>query len=184
MKKTDRSSFKEQKMSLPDGQYIKIRPLNVGDGRALSEFYSTVPEEDFRFYCPHPLDEQHATQNAEKADSPTEIVLVAEAHDNSICGYAWLRWEKTDSPCSTFGICISRSCQGHGLGRALMTCLFETARGIAPQIVHLTVQKANAKGLKLYISMGFKVIKEQVRPAGFQPGLKAEPEYLMEMQLK
>mgnify|MGYP000117906041 CR=1 FL=1 len=184
MKPADIEKFGNIATELANGEIVIIRPLQKTDGNALASFYASVPREDFRFYCPHPLDDKHAAENTSKAESPCEIVLIAENAQKEIAGYAWLRWQNENSDCSTFGICIRRTYQGRGLGQSLMSELFKIGKKIAPPVVHLTVQKANAKGFNLYSKMGFKIIKEQIRPANFQPGLQAEPEYMMELRLR
>ncbi len=175
----NRCLFGPIKTFLKDGRTVTIRALERSDGEALTAFYAGVPRSDFRFYCPHPLDREHALANAATADSPTEIVLVIETTDHRIGGYAWLRWTTGSNQC-TFGICIHPDFQNAGTGRIIMTRLMEIGRTLAPPVIQLTVQQANTRGVKLYTSMGFKVIREQVRPKGFQPGLDAELEYAME----
>ena len=122
-------------------------------------------------------------ENASKAESPYEIVLVAENENKNIIGYTWLRWKNNTSTVSTFGICISRPYQGLGLAKKIIIKLLKISKQIAPSTIHLTVQKANKKALKLYLSMGFQIIKEQMREANPQYGFEAEAEYLMEYKL-
>jgi len=182
MKPADRKTFGPVVVTLKDGRKATVRPLLGTDGDALAAFYASVPPGDYRFYCPHPLDREHALANAAKADSPFEIVLVAEGTKKEIGGYAWLRWDNEKADRSTFGICVRQAYQGSGVGRALATRLFAVGRKLAPPVIQLTVQKANQRGVSLYTSLGFKVVREQIRPAGFQPGLAAELEYAMERQ--
>ena len=115
--------------ALRDGTSATIRPLRETDADALAEFYAAVPPEDNRFYAPHPLDRDHARQNAAAALSPTQVVLVLEPPTGGIGGYAWFRWEE-GADRSGFGICLRRDFQGSGAGRLLMQRLLE----IAPEI--------------------------------------------------
>jgi len=85
----------------------------------------------------------------------------------------------------SFGICIGRDLQGRGVGRALMVRLAEVAESVGPPVMQLTVQLANARAVALYRSMGFRVVREQMRAnddAGY--GFPPEPEYLMERETR
>lgn len=176
----DRRRFPAVPVTLRDGRTAVIRPLLSADGEAMVEFYAAVPSQDFRFYCPHPLDRAHALANAARADSPLELVQVLDLGDGRIGGYAWCRWNDPQAPQSVFGLCVRPECQNAGAGRALMGRVLEIARVLGPPRIALTVQKANPRAVALYRSMGFCVVREQVRPAGFQPGLPEDPEYAME----
>lgn len=169
---------------LKGGSTAIIRPLLPADGKALAAFYANVPEEDIRFYCPHPLDREHALRNAAKADSPFEVVLVLETPEKAIGGYAWYRWANEHSEKSTFGICISRPYQRLGAGRALMTRLLEIAKAAGPPVISLTVQLANPRAVKLYQDMGFHVVREQLRKGNPAVGWADEPEYYMELLIR
>lgn len=161
---------------LKNGKPAVIRPLDPSDAEALAAFYAAIPRKDIRFYNPHPLTREMALKNAAAAFSPLEAVLIL-AVESGIGGYAWYRW-KQDAPASGFGICIRTDFQDSGAGRALMTRLMEIAATVGPPVMHLTVQKANARAFALYSSMGFKVVREQM--VGARAEFAAEPEYAME----
>ena len=56
--------------------------------------------------------------------------------------------------------------------------LKEIAVTVGPPLMTLTVQKKNPKAVELYTRMGFRIIREQLRPAD------NEPEYYMEMPVR
>ena len=170
--------------TLRNGLGALLRPLAPDDGEVLAAFYAEVPREDIRFYCPHPLDREHALRSASRAHSPQEVVLVLEVPGVGIGGYAWYRWEGADAERSGFGICISRACQGVGAGKLLMTRLLEIAREIGPAVMCLTVQLANAPALALYRQTGFRVVREQTRQHDPAFGFGPEPEYYMERPVR
>ena len=168
---------------LKQGDTATIRHLEPSDAEALAAFYAAVPLEDFRFYAPHPLDREHALQNAAKAHSPHEVVLVLDdGHD--IGGYAWYRWDGDAAEKSGFGICIGRPYQNAGAGRLLMTRLLDIARTVGPPVMCLTVQCANTRAVKLYTSMGFQVVREQMLRRGPDSPFADEPEYYMELTVR
>jgi RimJ/RimL family protein N-acetyltransferase len=161
-----------------------IRQLTLQDGEALADFYESIPPEDFRFYCPHPLTRTKAKEMAAAALAPRQVVLVLEAPDHTIGGYAWFRWQEENASKSGFGMCLRRDFQGTGAARAIITPLLQIAREVGPPVMSLTVQKANVRGVELYKKMGFGIVREQVRPAKPEFGLEAEPEYYMELKLR
>ena len=176
--------FPSQCVTLKDGREALIRPLAAKDGEALGDFYEAVPPEDFQFYCPHALTRAKAREKAESAMAPRQVVLVLEAGDRIIGGYAWYRWQSDDAPTSVFGICLRRDFQGTGAGRAIMARLLQIAREVGPPVMSLTVQKTNVRGIELYKQMGFEIIREQIRPAKPEFGLEPEPEYYMELRVR
>jgi ribosomal protein S18 acetylase RimI-like enzyme len=183
MRPEDQERFGPVHAALRDGREVILRPLSATDGEALGDFYESVPSGDYRFYCPYPLTRERALQNAREADGPFGVTLVAQEPDTGrILGYAWYRWKDESSAKSDFGICIRRGHQDVGIGRTLMTRLFEIARCVGPPVMQLTVQLANTRAIELYRKMGFVVVAEQMR----QPteAFPAEPEYRMERRCR
>jgi ribosomal protein S18 acetylase RimI-like enzyme len=168
---------------LRSGRRVTLRPLLPADADALGDFYEAIPREDFRFYYPHPLTREKAAENAKAADDPRQVVVVLETDEGAIGGYAWFRWRQ-GAESSGFGICVRRDLQGTGAGRLLMTRLLEMARCAGPPAMHLTVQKANARAVALYRSVGFAVVREQTRRANPELGFDEEPEYYMERTVR
>jgi len=154
------------------------------DGKILGDFYEAIPAADVRFYCPHALTREKAMENAAAALNPYRVVLVVEAANGQIGGYAWFQWTDDRSPASTFGICIRRGFQGQGLGKMLMTRLLRIAQTDGPPVMSLTVQKANPRAIELYRSMDFEIVREQMRPARPEWNMESEPEYCMERRVR
>ena len=179
MQHEERARFAPVLAGLKDGGQITLRPLSPSDGEAMTEFYLSVPREDYRFYSPHPLTREEALKTVERhRDTDAFVCVVGVDAEGRIVGYAWYDWDGPDSAASVFGICIRREFQGSGTGQALIGRLFEIAREIGPERMSLTVQKANPRAVALYRKMGFAVVREQTRPA-FEE-FPADPEYYME----
>ena len=177
MKAEDHRQFDKVRVQLRNGTAVTVRPLTADDAEALGDFYESVPPEDNRFYCPHPLTRPWARKIA-AANDPFFICLVMEGGDGRIVGYAWTRWRDETSDRSNFGICIRRGFQGAGAGQALTTRLLEIARHSAPPVIGLTVQVANTSALALYEKMGFRIVRRQLRTSD------DEPAYHMEIALR
>ena len=163
-------------VTLKDGRSATVRPVHTDDGEALTEFYAGIPVEDYRFYCPHPLDREHALAKVARADDPGFVCLVLEDQDKRIGGYGWYQWTP-GSPSSVFGACLLREFQGCRAGATLMSCLLDEARVYGPGMMTLTVQKANPAAVHLYAKMGFVIVGEGVRKRD------NEPQYRMQLLL-
>jgi len=169
--------------TLRDGRSVRLRPLSAADAGALGDFYTSLPRETWRFYCPPCLTREDAARRAAEADAATVVCLVAEEPSSrAIVGYAWYRWkDDASSPgprSSTFGICLREAYRGAGLGHALIARLLEIAREVGPPVMALTVQLANPRAIALYQKMGFRIVRQQVRDR--IGDFAAEPEYAME----
>lgn len=174
--------FPAVSVNLRNGEMVTLRPLSDDDGESLAAFYEGIPREDIRFYCPHPLDREHAFANAEKASEPNLAVIVLETPDRQVGGYAWFRWREADAEKSHFGICVRRDYQGLGAGHALMSRLMKVSAEVGPSVMCLTVQLANDRAVALYRKMGFLVVREGTREAFAE--FPAEPQYWMERQCR
>ncbi|MBI3945733.1 MAG: GNAT family N-acetyltransferase [Armatimonadetes bacterium] len=178
MLEQDRRRFPPVPAALKDGRVVVIRHIAGEDADAFADFYEAIPRADVRFYCPHPLTRERAAEEAAAADHPFRVRLVAVDDGGVIAGCAHYGWRDAESPAGGFGICCRRGYQGCGLGRALMTRILEIAREVGPPLMYLTVQKTNARAVALYQSMGFEIVREQVRRAFDE--FPAEPEYFMQ----
>jgi len=172
-----RESIRSVRRTLRDGRSVVLRLLTSEDGDRLARFYSGIPREDVRFYCPHPLDRDHAHRNADTADAPDNTVLVMVA-GGDIVGYCWVRAKPGESDFGTFGICVSRGFQGCGAGVQLIERLLEITDSQGPPVIHLTVQEANGRAVGLYQRFGFRITRRGTREATF--GFPEEPQVWME----
>ncbi|MBT3377614.1 MAG: GNAT family N-acetyltransferase [Lentisphaerae bacterium] len=164
MDPTIRKTFPEREATLRDGRTVTVRCLRTDDAERLARMYGEIPMEDIRFYCPHPLDREHAVENAGRADAPGRVTIVAVA-DAEIVGYCWVRRRSPTALQGHFGICLRQSHQSCGLGGVIMKRLFEIVDAIGPSVVQLTVQPANSRAVKLYLSLGFRITRRGMRRA-------------------
>lgn len=179
MNQIDQSRFPPSGVTLKNGHQALIRLLQESDENALGDFFESVPHEDYRFYRGRPLTRELAHKTAGEASDPQRVVLILIAPTGEIGGFNWYAW-KQGSTTSVFGICVRRGFQNIGAGAALMERLIEISRVIGPPEMCLTVQLANARAVRLYQQMGFRVVREQMRKASNL--FPAEPEYFMSMK--
>jgi ribosomal protein S18 acetylase RimI-like enzyme len=182
MKPEDRVQAPPLRVTLRDGRPIAIRLLQVSDGEAMADFYAAIPDKDGRYYIgPSGRTREKALARAAMADSPYEVCLVLADDAGMLHGEAWFRWsaERTDQ--STFGIAIRRTMQGVGAGRLIMTRLMEIGDAYGPPVMNLTAQEENERAWKLYTSMGFVILRRQIRPA--REDAPPLPEFYMERDM-
>ncbi|MEI6520952.1 MAG: GNAT family N-acetyltransferase [bacterium] len=167
MKPQDRQFATPRRLTLRDGRNITVRLLNSMDAEAIVDFYAAIPDEDGVYYMPPSCrTREKALERAAMVDDPYEVCLVLVDDDGMIHGEAWYRWDdKERKNQSWFGIAIRRTMQGVGAGRIIMTRLMEIGDLYGPPVMDLTVQVENERAWKLYTSMGFKIIRQQMRDA-------------------
>ncbi|MHC4885502.1 MAG: GNAT family N-acetyltransferase [Planctomycetota bacterium] len=168
---------------LKNGRTLTVRLLEACDAEPFVEFYGAIPAEDNRYYIgADGCTPEKARARADRAESPVEVCLVLDGGDGRIYGEAWYSWKDEENAKSTFGICISRELQGQGAGKGIMSALMDLSAKVGPEIMTLTVQKENERAADLYQKLGFKIIKEQIRPA--RKDCPELPEYYMERQTR
>lgn len=183
MKATDRYLAASRHVTLRDGRRITIRLIEPADLPAILEFYHDVPPEDSIYYrsTSAKLEEGAAQWVPVASDGPRMVCLVLADDVGGIHGEAWYEWKEDKPEMSTFGICIRRTMQGQGAGRLIMSRLMEIGDTYGPPLMNLTVQKENERAWKLYTSLGFKPLREQIRAA--REDAPAMPEFYMERHM-
>ena len=170
-------------ITLTDGRRMVIRPLAVTDGEALASFYADIPPEDGIYYLPPSGRTRNmALRYAAEADASADVVLVLADDSGTVHGEAWYRYKGEQRERATFGICVLRTAQGCGAGRALMGRLLEIADESGPAVIELTVQTENERARRLYERMGFEIVKKQMREE--REDAPPMPEYAMERRRK
>jgi ribosomal protein S18 acetylase RimI-like enzyme len=74
---------------------------------------------------------------------------------NEPIGFAWLRWNGSDSV-EIEPVGIIYNYRGKGLGRALLLQALHQLKQLGAEIVRLGVWKSNATAVRLYQSLGFE----------------------------
>lgn len=183
MNTSDSAKVKPFVVTLKNGRKMTIRLLEPTDGEGFVEFYAAISPEDSRYYfSAADRTREKALARVAQADRATEVCLVIDGGDGRIYGEAWFRWNDEENAKSVFGICISRELQGLGVGKSIMNYLMELATDYGPELMAIEVQKENNRALKLYMKLGFKIIREQLRPA--RTDCEELPEYYMERKTR
>ena len=121
-------------------------------------------ERVFRFTA-----EQEAQLLQAKADSPDEVLLIAEV-DGAIAGTAGVdalgRRDKVRHR-ATFGISLDQAYWGLGIGTALTAACIECARQAGYEQLELEVVEDNVRAISLYRRAGF--VEYGCNPLGLRP---------------
>ncbi len=167
MKIKDRHYASPCRVTLRDGRALTIRLIEADDLPQAVAFYRDIPVKDGVYYRGSPTS---LVASAEKwvpaaADNPCMVCLVLVDDAGVIHGEASYEWKAEKPEISIFGICTRLTVQGQGAGRLILARLLEIGDTYGPPKMNLTVQLENTRAWKLYTSLGFKPIYEQMRPA-------------------
>ncbi len=105
---------------------------------------------------------------------PYSLRYVLEKEEK-IIGYSFVWLIKGEALLMTFA--IDPACRGRGLGRYFLLGLIEKLKGKA-EILQLDVRKSNLPAIRLYRSVGFRIVRE--RPKFYSDG---ETALMMELEL-
>ena len=105
---------------------------------------------------------------------PYSLRFVAE-HEGNVIAYAFIWLIKEEAFIMT--LAVDPEWRGKGIGRWFLERIIERLKGKA-HVVSLDVRKSNIPAIRLYRSLGFRVVKE--RPKFYSDGENA---LLMELQL-
>ncbi|KAI0304882.1 acyl-CoA N-acyltransferase [Russula brevipes] len=85
------------------------------------------------------------------------------SEEQPIVAYSMFRFDTEDDECALYcyELQVSQSAQRGGIGKSLMECLYNIARGWSMKKVMLTVFKENQPAFLFYQAMGFKVESDE-----------------------
>jgi len=134
--------------------------MRAGDAEALLRFYHGLSDATVHFYEPYsqPTPE-NMREVVERAVAGCDLALVLVTPDGEIVGHAFL--SDISAPEPTLGIGLADAWQNKGYGPQLMTRLLAEADARRHvEAVLLSVNKQNARALKMYTSFGFSIYGE------------------------
>lgn len=180
MKQDDSSIIQPLRVTLRDGRQKTVRLIEKSDLDQMRDFYRDVPVKDAVYYRASPEELVAGVEKwVEKAINRVLMVCLVLVDDaGAIHGEAWYSWDEAGSNKSLFGICMRPTVQGQGAGRLIMARLMEAGDIYGPPIMSLTVQIENMRAWRLYTSLGFRPLYEQIRDA--RSDAPEMPEFYME----
>src|SRR6187402_620229 len=151
---TDRQT--DRTMSLPRTP-VKIRPAALTDAGAIAGIYNEAILTTVATFDTEVKDAAERERWLE-AHGETHPVLVAEAEDGQVAGWASLtRWSdrKAYDLCAETSFYVLASHQGRGIGRALMTALMAESRRLGFRTLIARIAADSVESIHLHRQFGF-----------------------------
>ena len=142
--------------TLKDGAYILLRPMNAEDYRHLMEFYSSVGEEDMRYFRHYVKDPAVIQDWCDHLDYGRVLPILAFVKDR-VVGSASLHFG--DGPKRHIGevrLFLAKDFRKRGLGMKMIRVLIDLARKQGLSILLAEVLAAQTKVVKAFETLGFK----------------------------
>lgn len=139
---------------------VQIRPAEASDAEALMAIYNPVVETSTATFdlVPRTLDQQ-LDWLADR--SGARIVLVAEADDGAVAGYAAISPYRERAAYATTvedSVYVHPDHQGRGVGRLLLEAMVETARAHGFHAMMARIVADHEASIALHSVCGFEVV--------------------------
>jgi RimJ/RimL family protein N-acetyltransferase len=148
-------NFREM-VTLKDGTYVLLRPMNMDDENRLLEFYSSVSDDDMRYFRHYVKDPSIVRNWAEHLDYGKVLPVLALVKDRAV-GSASLHFG--DGPkrhLAEVRLFLSKDFRKRGLGMKMIKALIELARKQGLSILQAEVLADQTKVVRAFESLGFK----------------------------
>ncbi len=124
---------------------MSIIEINKNNRQLIEQFTKNKLSLSFRYFNTRTIDilDNH-------------ILTIVLVENNIVCGYGHIDFDEK----YWLGICILSEYQGKGYGKIIMEYLLNHNNTKLCKSIHLTVDKTNDIGLKLYKKYNFNIVKE------------------------
>jgi len=148
-------NFREM-VTLRDGTYVLLRPMNGDDEKRLLEFYSAVNDDDMRYFRHYVKDPSLIHNWSAQLDYSKVLPILALVKDH-VVGSASLHF--CDGPKRHIGevrLFLSKDFRKRGLGMKMIKALIDLARKHGLGILQAEVVAEQTKVVKAFETLGFK----------------------------
>lgn len=148
-------NFREM-ITLKDGTYVLLRPMNADDENLLLDFYTSVSEDDMRYFRHYVKDTTIIHDWAEKLNYSRVLPILAIVKDR-VVGSASLHFG--DGPkrhTAEVRMFLARDFRKRGLGMKMIKTLIDLARKQDLSILLAEVIAEQTKVVKAFEVLGFK----------------------------
>lgn len=148
-------NFREM-VTLKDGTYVLLRPMNGEDEEHLLEFYSAVNDDDMRYFRHYVKDPRLIRNWSEQLDYSKVLPILAFVKDH-VVGSASLHF--CDGPKRHIGevrLFLAKDYRKRGLGMKMIKALIDLARKQGLSILLAEVIAEQTKVVKAFEMLGFK----------------------------
>ena len=148
-------NFREM-ATLKDGAYILLRPLATDDQHRLLEFYSSVNDDDLRYFRHYVRDSVVIQNWCEHLDYSKVLPVLALVKDR-VVGSASLHFgEGPKRHIGEVRLFLAKDYRKRGLGMRMIRTLIDLARKHGLSILLAEVMADQPKVVKAFESLGFK----------------------------
>ena len=148
-------NFREM-VTLKDGTYVLLRPMNSDDERLLIGFYSSVSDDDIRYFRHYVKDPNLIHNWSENLDYGKVLPILALVKDH-VVGSASLHF--CEGPKRHIGevrLFLAKDFRKRGLGMKMIKALIDLARKQGLGILLAEVLADQTKVVKAFETLGFK----------------------------
>ncbi len=145
---SDQAAEYPRRVNLPDGGQVEIRLMSAADRDAMLAFARALPEEDLLFLRVDLTDPAVIDEWIRQLETGDSTSLVAY-DENGLVGYATVhrtpaRWTRR---VGEIRVNVSPAYRARGLGRTLITRIFDLARGLGLKkiMANMTVDQPGAQ---------------------------------------
>ncbi|MEI6578288.1 MAG: GNAT family N-acetyltransferase [Eubacteriales bacterium] len=141
---------------------VTVRPMEAGDTGLLYGHFCDLSERSRAKFRPHDFTIETAQKFTGEGLTDPEckrfIAIAEKDGEKSAAGYCFLgSWDK-ESP--WLGIAVGDKWQGLGVGKSMMEYMINYCRENGKKELHLSTDKDNIAGQKLYAKCGFIITGE------------------------
>lgn len=148
-------NFREM-VTLKDGTYVLLRAMVAEDEKILLEFYSSVSEDDMRFFRHYVKDPTVVRNWAEQLDYGRVLPVLALVKDRAV-GSASLHFgEGPKRHVAEVRLFLAKDFRKRGLGMKMIKALIDLARKQGLSILQAEVLADQTKVVRAFESLGFK----------------------------
>lgn len=143
-------------VTLKDGTYVLIRPMNEDDEKRLLEFYSAVSDEDLRYFRHYIKDPGVIHDWSEHLDYNKVLPMLAFIKDHVVGSASLHFFEGPKRHIGEVRLFLAKDFRKRGLGMKMIKALIEIARKHGLGILQAEVIAEQTKVVKAFELLGFK----------------------------
>jgi len=148
-------NFREM-VTLKDGTYVLLRPMNGDDEKHLIEFYSAVSEDDLRYFRHYAKDPAVIHEWSEHLDYGKVLPVLAFVKDR-VVGSASLHFcNGPKRHVAEVRLFLAKDFRKRGLGMKMIKALIDLARKLGLGILLAEVLAEQTKVVKAFETLGFR----------------------------
>ncbi|HLA08347.1 MAG TPA: GNAT family N-acetyltransferase [Anaerolineales bacterium] len=148
-------NFREM-VTLKDGAYVLLRPMNSEDEKCLLEFYSAVSDDDMRYSRHYVKDPALIHKWCEHLDYSKVLPILAFVKDHVVGSASLHFFEGAKRHIGEVRLFLAKDFRRRGLGMKMIKALIDLARKHGLSILIAEVIAEQTKVVKAFEMLGFK----------------------------